>query len=127
MSAILWQRRPEEAAATRIMAPVREPGLTGPDAIDRLRRRPADHPEAFWQRVWQLGEVRAGRPAEAVLRHADRMPGAEWFPGARPGFAENLLRRDDATPASRARGATATSPRSSAPAASSFTAAPTRS
>jgi acetoacetyl-CoA synthetase len=43
--------------------------------------------------------VKASRPADTVLAHPDRMPGATWFPGARLNFAENLLRRDDATPA----------------------------
>jgi acetoacetyl-CoA synthetase len=99
MNAILWQPRPEAAARTQIMALARAQGFSGPGAIDRLWQWSIDHPEAFWQRVWELGEVRASRTAEAVLRHGDRMPGAEWFPGARLNFAENLLRRDDATAA----------------------------
>jgi acetoacetyl-CoA synthetase len=99
MNEILWQPRPEAAAATQIMQLAREQGFDGPDAVDRLWRWSVDQPEAFWQRVWDAGGIKASRPAEAVLRHGDRMPGAEWFPGARLNFAENLLRRDDATPA----------------------------
>ncbi|HEX6016042.1 MAG TPA: AMP-binding protein, partial [Geminicoccaceae bacterium] len=99
MNEILWRPTPERAAATQIMALAREQGFDGPGAVDRLWRWSVDHPEAFWRRVWELGGVKASRPADAVLRRGDRMPGAEWFPGARLNFAENLLRRDDATPA----------------------------
>ena len=35
--------------------------------------------------------------ADRVLVDGDRMPGARWFEGARLNFAENLLRRDDAS------------------------------
>ncbi len=99
MSEILWQPRPEAVASTQIMLLAQERGFSGADAVERLRDWSVAHPEEFWQRVWDLGGVRASVPAEAVLRHGDRMPGAEWFPGARLNFAENLLRRDDATPA----------------------------
>jgi acetoacetyl-CoA synthetase len=34
-----------------------------------------------------------------VLRHGDRMPGAQWFPGCELNFAENLLKRRDDAPA----------------------------
>ena len=74
-------------------------GIRRAGAVDRLWRWSVDHPEAFWRRVWELGGVKASRPADAVLVDGDRMPGPEWFPGARLNFAENLLRRDDATPA----------------------------
>ena len=99
MNPILWQPRPEAAAATQIMSLAREQGLDGPDAVSRLWQWSFDHPEIFWQRVWDLGGVKASRPADTVLAHPDRMPGATWFPGARLNFAENLLRRDDTTPA----------------------------
>ena len=99
MNPILWQPTPEAAAATQIAAFAREQGFEGPDAIDRLWRWSVDHPEPFWQRVWELGGVKASRPADRVLAGGDRMPGARWFEGARLNFAENLLRRDDSTPA----------------------------
>ena len=56
-------------------------------------------PEAFWQAVWDFGEIIASEPAQAVLADAGRFPGASWFPGARLNFAENLLRRRDDSPA----------------------------
>ena len=50
---------------------------------------------AFWEAVWRFGGVRAHREADRVLVDGDRMPGAQWFEGARLNFAENLLRRRD--------------------------------
>jgi acetoacetyl-CoA synthetase len=99
MSEILWRPSAERAAATQIAALAREQGFEGPDAVDRLWRWSVENPEAFWRRVWELGGVKASRPADAVLENPAAMPGAKWFPGARLNFAENLLRRDDATPA----------------------------
>ena len=55
-------------------------------------------PEAFWQRVWDLGGVVASRPAEAVLRHGDRMPGARVVPRRAA-----QLRREPAAPATTTR------------------------
>ncbi len=54
-----------------------------------------DRAERFWPLVWEFCGIRsAGNPTE-VLAHAERMPGAKWFPGARINFAQNLLRYRD--------------------------------
>jgi acetoacetyl-CoA synthetase len=52
----------------------------------------------FWRCIWDYCEVIASEPSDVVVRDADKMPGASWFPDARLNFAENLLRRrGDAT------------------------------
>jgi acetoacetyl-CoA synthetase len=51
--------------------------------------------EAFWQAIWDYFDVQASAPAECVLR-ARKMPGTEWFPGARLNYAEHALRRERA-------------------------------
>lgn len=60
------------------------------------------HLEAFWESIWEYTGVVANRRHSRVLGDR-RMPGAEWFPGARLNFAENLLREalygDPAKPA----------------------------
>jgi acetoacetyl-CoA synthetase len=48
--------------------------------------------EEFWADVWEFCGVRASQPYERVLG-SQRMPGAEWFPGARLNYAENMLMR----------------------------------
>jgi acetoacetyl-CoA synthetase len=52
--------------------------------------------EAFWASIWEFCEVRAAAPYERVLGRRE-MPGAEWFPGARLNYAENVFAaaRDD--------------------------------
>ena len=96
MSPLLWRPRPEAAAATQIAALARKRGFDGrPRALAVVGRAPG--------RVLAggLGPRRGqGEPeADRVLVDGDKMPGARWFEGARLNFAENLLRRDDATPA----------------------------
>ena len=50
----------------------------------------------FWASMWEFAEIKASRPYDQVLTDEKKMPGAEWFPGARLNFAENMLRyRDD--------------------------------
>ena len=53
---------------------------------------------SFWDAVWEFCGVIASEKGERVLGAAT-MPGAEFFPDARLNFAENLLRKDDGSPA----------------------------
>ncbi|WP_338153193.1 AMP-binding protein [Pseudophaeobacter leonis] len=46
--------------------------------------------EVFWQSVCDFFQLKFSAPATTVLRER-RMPGAEWFPGARLNWAENIL------------------------------------
>jgi acetoacetyl-CoA synthetase len=45
----------------------------------------------FWGAVWEYFDVVASAQPDTVLAD-DSMPGAEWFPGARLNYAENMLR-----------------------------------
>ncbi len=50
----------------------------------------------FWAAFWEFAGVKASRGYDRVVDDLGKMPGAEWFVGARLNFAENLLRyRDD--------------------------------
>ena len=50
----------------------------------------------FWARMWEFADIKASRGYDRVVDHFNKFPGANWFPGARLNFAENLLRyRDD--------------------------------
>ena len=95
----LWRPDAERAAATRIMAFARARGFEGEDAIRRLWVWSVERRADFWAEVWRTFDVRASRGADVVLENPDAMPGARWFVGARLNFAENLLRREDDTPA----------------------------
>ncbi len=57
-----------------------------------------DRIEDFWAEAWDFLGVKASAPYDRVIG-SRAMPGAEWFPGARLNFAENLLRFRDCRPA----------------------------
>lgn len=49
---------------------------------------------AFWSLVWDYTQI-IGDKGDTILRDADKMPGAQFFPEARLNWAENCLRRSD--------------------------------
>jgi len=52
-------------------------------------------PTSFWSELWDYCDVIASKKGSTILKHPDKMPGAEWFPEARLNYAENLLRQRD--------------------------------
>ena len=63
---------------------------------DSLHRWSIDQPQQFWPAVAEFTAILFDRPCDEVLIDGDRMPGAQWFAGARLNFAANLLRYRDA-------------------------------
>ena len=51
--------------------------------------------ELFWQMVWKFCGIKAQQQAHTILANSDKMPGAQWFQGAKLNFVENLLSRQD--------------------------------
>src|SRR6185437_4532793 len=49
------------------------------------------HLDDFWESIWQFFEVTSSSPYSAALG-SRQMPGAEWFPGARLNYAEQVFR-----------------------------------
>ena len=72
-------------------------GLRFPD-YDSLHQWSVEDPGAFWGLVWDFAGV-IGDKGGTHLFEADAMAGARFFPDARLNFAENLLRRSDASEA----------------------------
>ncbi|MBQ1082496.1 acetoacetate--CoA ligase [Nocardiopsis sp. B62] len=61
---------------------------------DALWRWSVTDVDGFWASVWEYFGVRSATPYERVL--ADRsMPGAQWFPGATPNYAEHVFEGRD--------------------------------
>jgi len=57
-----------------------------------------DNIPEFWEAMWEFADVIASKPYDQIVDDLGKMPGAQWFSGARLNFAENLLRfRDDQT------------------------------
>ncbi|MEV4136501.1 acetoacetate--CoA ligase [Dactylosporangium sp. NPDC049742] len=94
MAKELWRPPADVRERTRIGAFLRwlssERGLEFDD-YGQLWQWSVDHPAEFWQAIWEHFEVITHEPATAALPDA-RMPGADWFPGARLNYAEHVLR-----------------------------------
>src|SRR5690349_19532590 len=67
-------------------------GLTVTD-YDGLWRWSVTDLEDFWQAIWDYNDIQASSPPSKVLG-SRRMPGADWFPGARLNYAEHVLRNE---------------------------------
>ena len=94
MSEPLWTPSAESierANLTRFMALVNERHGQQLTSYDELWSWSTTELADFWQAVWDFTEVRSSVPNTQV--HGElKMPGTDWFPGARLNFAENLLR-----------------------------------
>ncbi len=90
---LLWAPGPDRVARANLTAftgwLAAERGLRFAD-YDALWRWSVTDLAGFWQAVWDHFGVLASAPPTGVLgRRA--MPGAQWFPGARLNYAENVL------------------------------------
>ncbi|MFP3981936.1 MAG: acetoacetate--CoA ligase [Desulfobacterales bacterium] len=101
MSKLLWQPSAERIRQTRMyrfMTYVNKRYGLNIQTYPELYDWSVTQIPEFWAAVWDFVEVRASRPYEQVVDDLSKMPGAEWFAGARLNFAENLLRyRDEQT------------------------------
>lgn len=93
---ILWTPAAERIERANVTAFCRwlrrERGLSFGDYMELWRWSVADL-ESFWGALWEYFAVEASSPWTRVLgRRA--MPAAEWFPGARLNYAQNVLRRE---------------------------------
>jgi acetoacetyl-CoA synthetase len=98
----LWQPDPErieEANLTRFARQAIRDWKLGLNNYPAFYRWTIDRPEQFWESLWKFAGVRASAKGSRVLVNGDKMPGARWYPDARMNFAENLLRRRDASTA----------------------------
>ncbi|HZF18298.1 MAG TPA: acetoacetate--CoA ligase [Burkholderiales bacterium] len=98
----LWrpsQERIEEANLTRFARQAIRDWKLGINDYPAFYRWTTERPEQFWESVWKFAGVRASAKGTRVLVDGGRMPGARWYPDARLNFAENLLRKRDASTA----------------------------
>ncbi len=65
------------------------------DSYDSLWQWSVIDLDAFWQSIWDFGELRSPTPHTAVLAER-RMPGAVWFPGAQVNYTHQVLRHAQA-------------------------------
>ena len=99
---LLWQPSRERVAAANLTAFISQAeAVSGRKLADyeALWRWSVEDPGAFWRLMWSYGGVIGDGPGEPAIENPGAMPGARFFPAARLNFAENLLRRNDASDA----------------------------
>lgn len=94
MGSQLWTPATEHIASTQLTQLQQQIekkfGLEG-NQYATLHEWSTQHPEKFWEMVWQDCEVVATTPYSQVMGEA-KMPGTVWFEGSRLNYAENLLK-----------------------------------
>ena len=93
---LLWTPSPERAANSNIVAYQRwlerKYGLKFQD-YTALWQWSVEDLDTFWKSLWEYFEIESSTPYEQVLG-SRKMPGAEWFPGARINYAQHALRNE---------------------------------
>ena len=99
MKTPLWipsDERKRQANITRFMAEVNARHHLKLDSYPDLYQWSVENIPDFWSAMWDFGGLIASQTHNKVVTDLSAFPGADWFPGARLNFAENLLRyRDD--------------------------------
>ena len=101
MAKLLWQPTEDQIKQSnmyRYMQFVNRRYDRSFETYDDLYRWSVDAIPDFWASIWEFMDIRAAHACDRVVDDPHKMPGAQWFEGARLNFAENLLRyRDDRT------------------------------
>ncbi len=102
MTEILWepsQQQINDSNMNRFMAFVNQ--KYGKDFLgyDPLYQWSVQEIPDFWAAIWEFVGIKASQPYNQIIDDVNKMPGANWFSGARLNFAENLLRFRDEQPA----------------------------
>jgi len=99
---LLWtpgKQRIADARLTKFMEKVNAEYGTSLADFDDAHRFSVEHAEKFWLSFWDFANVKAQTRGDVVIQDADKIPGARFFPESRLNFAENLLVKNDASPA----------------------------
>ncbi len=92
---LLWRPSAEDIAQanlTRYMRWLADTRGLAFGSYPALWRWSVEQPEQFWGSLWDYFAIVASAPPTAVLV-SRTMPGAQWFPGARLNYAENIFAR----------------------------------
>jgi acetoacetyl-CoA synthetase len=102
MTKPVWTPSPERQRDTHMATFMEAARLASNEPLpdyDALHAWSVRDREAFWALFWSYAGIHAHTHYERVLSNGERMPGAQWFPGARLNFAENLLKKSGPEPA----------------------------
>ena len=99
---LLWKPSAERVANANLTEFMKQASAVAGRSLadyEALWRWSVEDPGAFWRLIWGYGSVIGDGPGEPALENEGAMPGARFFPKALLNFAENLLRRNDASDA----------------------------
>ena len=102
MTTPLWSPDAQRIAASHLSAFAQHlSGATGRSlsSFEDVHAFSLSAPETFWSALWDYAGVKGDKGQAPFLTEAQRMPGAQFFPGARLNYAENLLVKSDASAA----------------------------
>ncbi len=102
MEKLLWKPSDQRIKVTnlnRFMRFINETFKTNFSAYADLYQWSIENIPDFWESMWQFADIKASKSYDQVVDDIKKMPGAEWFTGARLNFAENLLKYRDDRPA----------------------------
>jgi acetoacetyl-CoA synthetase len=98
MSKIFWKPSEKQITKTnmyRFMNFVNQRFGSSISEYSDLYQWSVDNIPDFWAAMWDFAEIKASFSYDQVIDDPHKMPGANWFSGARLNFAENLLRYQD--------------------------------
>ncbi len=93
----LWEPSEElkqQANITHYMRWLEDQGGQQFKSREELWKWSVEHLEDFWASIWQYFAIQASQPYTTVLS-GHKMPGAQWFSGARLNYAEHMFRHAD--------------------------------
>ena len=94
----LWEpsaERIRDANMTRFMSFVNDRYGSNISTYHELYEWSVNNIADFWASVWDFVGIKASEGYQMVVEDLSKMPGTNWFPGAKLNFAENLLRYKD--------------------------------
>jgi len=98
----LWTPSPSRIEQSQLKAFMKKENddfKTNLKTFDDVHDYSISHPEQFWNSLWNFAKVKSSVRGDVVIEDKDKIPGAKFFPQARLNFAENLLVKNDDTPA----------------------------
>ena len=98
MSKLLWTPSEDQIKQTNLyhfLTVVNKKFQQDFDDYASLYKWSIENTADFWETMWEFADIIASEPYHQVIDDVSKMPGAQWFSGARLNFAENLLRFRD--------------------------------
>ncbi len=98
MAKLLWEPSEEQITRSnmyRFMQQINVAHATNFNTYSPMYEWSINHIPEFWSAMWEFADIIASQSYAQVVDDLTKMPGAQWFEGARLNFAENLLRYRD--------------------------------